>query len=222
MRLEIKIPYNSDQILKIEKKLSMIKEMSKHHPSRIVNSIYFDNLNLEMAQDNIDGISKRCKIRDRYYGEKENDCNLEIKKKINRFGFKKIFNLKQKIDKIDLNELFSLKNDFYKLVIQDSFVEKFIIKDCLQPQIGVSYLREYYIFDKIRLTHDKNINYTSFSNDKKFTRKNTTDNTNVIEIKFDYNDFKQAKSILNKIEIKPKRFSKYIRGLSFFNSSIYL
>ena len=80
-----------------------------------------------MAQDNIDGISKRCKIRVRYYGEKENDCNLEIKKKINRFGFKKIFNLKQKIDKIDLNELFSLKNDFYKLVIQDSFVEKFII-----------------------------------------------------------------------------------------------
>ncbi len=222
MRLEIKIPYNSDQISKIEKKLLMIKEITKHHPNRIVNSIYFDNLNLEMAQDNIDGLSKRCKIRVRYYGEKENDCNLEIKKKINRFGFKKIFNLKKKIDKIDLSELFSLKNDLYKSVIQDSFVEKFIVKDNLQPQIGVRYLREYYIFDKIRLTHDKNINYTSFSNDKKITQKSTTDNINVIEIKFDYSDFKLAKFILNKIEIKPKRFSKYVRGLSFFNSSIYL
>ncbi len=222
MRLEIKIPYNSDQISKIEKKLLMIKEITKHHPNRIVNSIYFDNLNLEMAQDNIDGLSKRCKIRVRYYGEKENDCNLEIKKKINRFGFKKIFNLKKKIDKIDLSELFSLKNDLYKSVIQDSFVEKFIVKDNLQPQIGVRYLREYYIFDKIRLTHDKNINYTSFGNDKKITQKSTTDNINVIEIKFDYSDFKLAKFILNKIEIKPKRFSKYVRGLSFFNSSIYL
>ena len=48
------------------------------------------------------------------------------------------------------------------------------------------------------------------------------DNTNVLEIKFDYNDFKKAKMILNEIRLKPKRFSKYLRGLSFFNSSIYL
>ena len=222
MRLEIKIPYSADQALKIEKNLFMIKEITKHHPSRTVNSIYFDNMDLDMAKDNIDGLSKRCKIRIRYYDGENNNCNLEIKKKLNRFGFKTILDLKKKIEKINLSELFSLKNDLYKSFIRDSFVEKFIVKDNLQPQIKVSYLREYYIFDKIRLTHDKKINYVSLNNDKNFTQKTITDSTNVLEIKFDYNDFRQAKFILDKIKIKPKRFSKYIRGLSFFNSSIYL
>ncbi len=222
MRLEIKIPYSSDQILKIEKILSLNKVIKKHHPDRIVNSIYFDNLDLDLAKDNIDGLSKRCKIRIRYYGDQNSNCNLEIKKKINRFGLKKIFDLKNRIDQINLIDLFSTKNDLYKSFIEDPYIEKFVVKDYLQPQIKVSYLREYYIFDKIRLTHDKKINYIPMNNDKNFTQKKMIDNTNVLEIKFDYNDFKKAKMILNEIRLKPKRFSKYLRGLSFFNSSIYL
>ena len=47
----------------------------------------------------------------------------------------------------------------------------------------------------------------------KTLHKKMIDNTNVLEI--DYNDFKKAKMILNEIRLKPKRFSKYLRGLSF-------
>ena len=48
MRVEIKMPYNSDQIIMIEKNLASIKELRKHHPDRVVNSIYYDNLNFSI------------------------------------------------------------------------------------------------------------------------------------------------------------------------------
>ena len=221
MRLEIKIPYNSDQIINIEKFLFTDIDILKHHPPRIVNSIYYDNFNLEMAKNNIDGLSRRCKIRLRYYDNEKKNCNLEIKKKINRFGFKTIFNLGTNISQINLDKLFSTDKNLYKKLIDDPYVERFIADDFIQPQIKVSYSREYFIFKKIRLTHDKKINYISLNNGKNFTRKKILDNTNVLEIKFNYEDFIDAKKIMNKIICKPKRFSKYLRGLSFFNSSIY-
>jgi hypothetical protein len=223
MRVEIKMPYNSDQIIMIEKNLASIKELRKHHPDRVVNSIYYDNLNFSIAKDNIDGLSKRCKIRIRHYGDtKSNNCNVEIKKKINKFGFKAIFSLDKKINEINLDELFSLKNNLYKDLIKDSFTEKFMTQDYLQPQINVSYSREYFIFGNIRLTHDKKINYRPYGNNKFVTESTINDSINVLEFKFDYTNLEEVKFILEKIKLKPKRFSKYLRGLSFFNSAIYL
>jgi len=223
MRIEIKMPYNSDQIINVEKNLESIKEIKEHHPKRIVNSIYYDNLDLRIAKDNIDGLSRRCKVRIRYYGNTgDQNCNVEIKKKINRFGFKDVFSLNMKRNEIDLKKLFSLKNHIYKNLIKDSFTEKLITQDYLQPQINVSYLREYFILGKIRITHDKKINYIPYGVDKFATQKIIKDNFNVLEFKFDYKDLNDLRFILEKIKLKPKRFSKYLRGLSFFNSSIYL
>ena len=44
---------------------------------------------------------------------------------------------------------------------------------------------------------------------------------NVLELKFNIEDQSEAGKILNSIPVKPKRFSKYLRGLSLFNSSVY-
>ena len=223
MRIEIKMPYNSEQIINVEKNLASIKQLKKHFPKRVVNSIYYDNLDLRIAKDNIDGLSRRFKVRIRHYDNiKDQNCNVEIKKKINKFGFKDTFSLDKKIDEIDLKNLFSLKNKFYKELIKDSFVEKFITQDFIQPQIKVSYSRDYFIYGKIRLTHDKKINYTPYGANEFKTQKIVNDNFNVLEFKFDYKDLDEVRPILEKVKLKPKRFSKYLRGLSFFNSSIYL
>ena len=81
MRLEIKIPYNRNQYEKIKKNLISIKNIKKQYPSRKINSVYYDNLNNQIARDNLSGISRRCKLRVRYYGdEKSSNCYLEIKK----------------------------------------------------------------------------------------------------------------------------------------------
>ena len=57
---------------------------------------------------------------------------------------------------------------------------------------------------------------------KSVTQKKVIDNFNVLEIKLDIDNQNDVKNILEKINLKPKRFSKYVRGLSFFNAAIYL
>ena len=67
-----------------------------------------------------------------------------------------------------------------------------------------------------------NTSFSSFKRDKLVTQKVMKDHLNVLEIKFDYKDLNDVHEILEKIQLKPKRFSKYLRGLSFFNSTIYI
>tara|TARA_B100000767_G_C19560327_1_gene448750 strand:- start:38 stop:709 length:672 start_codon:yes stop_codon:yes gene_type:complete len=223
MRIEIKIPYNLNNVHTIEGNLESLKNLRQHHPTRKINSIYFDNLNNQIARDNINGISKRCKFRIRHYGDdQESNCYLEIKKKLNKFGFKKIIDMQSKISDVKLNEVFLLNKKIYKEVINDSYGKEYIFQDFMSPQVLVSYSRDYFIVDKIRITHDKAISFEPFGIDKLSTQKKINDYLNVLEIKFDYENLNDAQHILQKIQAKPKRFSKYLRGLSFFNSSIYI
>lgn len=223
MRLEIKIPYNLDQIYKIEKNLNSIKNLKHQYPTRTINSIYFDTLNNQMARDNLSGISKRCKLRIRYYGNSSNSkCFLEIKKKLNKFGFKKIIDMNKKFSEIKLDKVFHVNNKLHKEIIKDPHAKEYIFKDFMSPQIHVNYTRDYFIVDKIRITHDTKIKFEPYGIEKLVTQKVMKDHLNVLEIKFDYEDLNDVHEILEKIQLKPKRFSKYLRGLSFFNSSIYI
>ena len=74
-RQEIKFLVNKKFIfdLKLEKKIN------KLYPSRIINSIYFDTINLDFFHDSEEGISPRKKVRVRYYNNNFEDLNLEIK-----------------------------------------------------------------------------------------------------------------------------------------------
>jgi|TARA_B100001093_G_C26691359_1_gene954958 hypothetical protein len=223
MRLEIKIPYNTNSLVKIQKNLNSIKNLKKQYPSRRINSIYYDNLDNQIARDNLSGISRRCKLRVRYYGnEKTSNCFLEIKKKLNKFGFKKVIDMQKKISDLKFDEVFKLNNNLHKKIIRDDYAKDYILNDYLSPQVEVSYIRDYYISNKIRLTHDKEIIFKPCNIENKSTMNIAKDYLNVLEIKFDYNNIADVNEIINKIDIKPKRFSKYLRGLSFFNKSIYL
>ena len=223
MRLEIKIPYNINSFLKIQKNLNSIKNLKKQYPSRRINSIYFDNFDNQIARDNLSGISRRCKLRIRYYGnDGTSNCFLEIKKKLNKFGFKKVIDMKKKINDLKFEEVFKLNNNLHKEIIRDDYAKDYILNDYLSPQVEVSYLRDYYISNKIRLTHDKEIIFKPCNIENKSTINIAKDYLNVLEIKFDYENIEAVKEIINKIDVKPKRFSKYLRGLSFFNKSIYL
>ena len=223
MRLEIKVPYNLNNINLINQSLNSIKNLKKQFPTRNINSIYFDNLNNQIARDNLSGISKRCKLRIRYYGKnKDTSCCLEIKKKLNKFGSKKIINLNEKFDKINLNEVFSLNNQYYKEVIKDEYARNYIFNDFMNPQLSVGYSRDYFIVNGIRITHDTNVQFEPFGIDKSTTQNLIKDYLNVLEIKFEYKNIENVYEILKNIPIKPKRFSKYLRGLSFFNKAIYL
>ena len=93
---KFKIPYVN--IADLYNWLDSKKFFARSFPSRIVNSLYFDSPNFFSASSNMAGDTNRSKFRIRGYGEQldfnslENTTlNFEIKRKKNKFFFKKIF-----------------------------------------------------------------------------------------------------------------------------------
>ena len=72
----------SKKTLFIQYKLSSLL-LSKLYPDRWVNNIYFDNFNLDFFNQSIEGISRRAKVRLRWYGDfsKLENTVMEIKYK---------------------------------------------------------------------------------------------------------------------------------------------
>tara|TARA_A100001011_G_scaffold397540_1_gene498873 strand:- start:2036 stop:2668 length:633 start_codon:yes stop_codon:yes gene_type:complete len=181
----------------------------KKYISRKVCSLYFDNNNLQMYLDSIEGITPRKKIRIRVYNEdnfyKDNlDANLE--KKISSVEGR--FKTTNKIKNV---------NNFLKYGFYDNFYG-----NCY-PKIKISYNRSYYQFENYRITIDENISYEKFH--KLFNNTNVAyDDYNVFEIK--YNEKNESISNLqNDFPFERSRFSKYCRAVELTlsnNKKLYL
>jgi len=205
-----------DQI--INSKFLFIKKYKK----RIVNSIYLDNEFLQNYSDNLSGISKRSKVRLRYYNEDleiktnlNNKFNLEVKVKNNQIVNKKIssLNLPSNILKKIDNRLiiFLLK----KVPIS---IKPLILGQTLST-LGITYNREYFeskIFN-LRCTIDSNLKFwrphnVNLLNNKRIFSYNTE--YGVLEMKFPHNDKKISNEKFNDLinYITPSRHSKYSVG----------
>ena len=184
----------------------------------MINSIYYDDENFTTAQNNLSGISNRRKYRIRWYDNKFKDFFYEIKIKKNNLG-KKI-SLKVNQSETNLNNLYSFNNYFLNQKENKFFLEHLDSFD-LKPQLKVSYLRSYFLYEgKIRITFDKDINYSLPNRFSKF--KNIKDLMSVIEIKFLPENYHLALKLLKESNFVPKRFSKYLRGLYLSGIANYL
>ena len=99
--------YEDDSI----KKLLTINGFKKFFPSRYISSIYLDTFNFDFAKDNINGVSKRKKLRFRWYNEDYENIYLEEKNKQN-FVVKKNIDLVKDVQSKD-NLIESLKDYFF-------------------------------------------------------------------------------------------------------------
>jgi hypothetical protein len=186
----------SDQ--KLLKKNLLSKGMKELYPSRKINSCYFDNVILTMFHDSEEGVLPRKKIRVRWY-DQENKSKLETKISSieGRFKTSKIF------DKFDL-----IRQN-YNIYLIDKVYGK------IKPSLIVSYDREYYVLNSLRLTFDYNIEYTDL---RLLLQKKYNDNNCVTEVKTNIDipdDF-----IEKIIEHPTSRFSKYSRGLLIADKQI--
>tara|TARA_Y100000389_G_C17331094_1_gene448135 strand:- start:326 stop:976 length:651 start_codon:yes stop_codon:yes gene_type:complete len=208
MRYEIKIPILFLDNNNIRNKFLRIKNLNRHYQDRFISSIYFDTNDLQFANYNIEGISNRYKFRIRWYNNDEN-FNYEIKRKFNKLSEKTVYSSNLKIND-NFEVLFSKKNlDLNKRINNN---EKFIINNFrLSPKLKVEYLREYYIYKKsVRLTLDHTPTYKNLFNKIKIIK----DTFSIIEIKFEEKDYDIASNLIKLFKISPKRYSKYVKGLS--------
>lgn len=179
----------------------------KVYPDRQVNNIYFDTPNLSTFQDNVAGVSERCKYRVRWYGEivpKPVKANFEIKIKSNQLGTKKT----QALGEIDLGDLGKLNQRVNEL---SPDINK------LQPFLANSYQRAYYesLDGRFRITLDHQLrfcfpNYTSILNLNRFS----PDFSGIIvELKYDEAEDQNADQIMQYIPFRNTKNSKYVSGL---------
>ena len=163
--------------------------MKQLYPPRTVNSIYLDTPDYKMVQESDEGIVPREKHRIRWYG-KEMRFQYEIKTSALEGRFKHSV----KCSKYDLDMLSNagLITSTYGNIL---------------PSALISYQREYYVWDKLRITFDSNLHFSFYRLSKNFE---FNDYGNVMEIKAAHecpDDY-----IMEKFPYQTVRFSKYARA----------
>ena len=194
-RQEYKFLINRTHFEKIKSKLILIKKYNK----RIVNSYYYDTVNLDDFIDSEEGTVPRKKIRFRWYGNK--------KVKHGNFEIKETFDLKRKKTKLKIN---NFDTDISNIL--DKYKKNY------QPILKISYDREYYYSNLLRLdiTYDANISYERINkNYMKMSKFKET--SNILEIKtavsYDPNFF--LSTLGNKI-VKNSKYCVAINKLSIY------
>tara|TARA_Y100001970_G_scaffold234020_1_gene292082 strand:+ start:10925 stop:11539 length:615 start_codon:yes stop_codon:yes gene_type:complete len=194
-RIEEKLYIKSEHILDFKEYLNKLSGKQLYKP-RVIKSLYFDNLNLDMYNDSIEGIVPRKKIRIREYPDADDkNFYLEIKHSSveGRFKTRKIINNK--------NVNFYKKSGFFDI--------KYGI--CL-PNFYVSYEREYSVIDDIRISLDRNLTYKSFKSNNTYNDQNC-----IVEIK---TSIKKNLDDLTKIfPFQRIRFSKYCFAVDNLNKT---
>lgn len=159
-------------------------------PSRLINSCYFDTRNFQLFSESEEGVLPRKKIRVRWYDQIPNFTKeTKISSMEGRFKYSSLMN--------NLKSTLDLKTIKF---FDRSYGSLF-------PTIIVSYLREYYILNNMRITFDKKINYKSLL----INNKRIYDPEIVMEVKVPMScgdDF-----IEKFIKVPTSRFSKYARGM---------
>ena len=218
-RYEIKIPISKfNEIIYVNWILSL-KKLKVQNESREINNIYFDTLNFDSAQNNLDGISNRTKYRVRWYQKnfKYSKCNIELKIKRAKLNSKFIIPTNLSYTEIINKDLYDLvKDNLDDKYIYDRnlYIQKFF------PTVQNKYQRSYYSYDDIRITYDTEIHYKNLR--IKSLNKWNADNLNVLEIKFNEEKLNQARQLISRMPFVPKRHSKYLRGLSHTQMAVYI
>ena len=198
-RIEQKLEFNKNQYMDLLKWLRF-KKAKIIYPERIICSRYLDTINCKMYNDTLEGIVPRKKIRIRTYGsfdflKSKSPYSLEIKMTREHQRLKKTFN-----------------NIEYNSLINDGYYDK-KYGFCYE-KVDVSYNREYYLVDDIRVTIDKDIQYNQINLNKISSIDVKYEKNYVLEIKTDIK--KNLTFLLNNFDFPRSRFSKYERAIQSF------
>lgn len=188
---------------------------SNQYVSRIVNNIYFDNIDCDSYWENLTGISSRNKIRLRWYGNdlSNHEAVLEIKSKRNRLGFKfsQAIYFKKAIQELTFKEI------KYEIQTQLTGDARLRFNHSNIAILGNRYQREYFIdaSHSIRATVDKNLHFFDQRDKIKpnFKFHSLVPDISILEIKSPAKKIGLAEKALERIEFPPSKSSKYVIGV---------
>ena len=179
----------------IKNKLSL-NGMQPLYAKRIINSLYYDTKLYDMFKDSEEGLLPRKKVRIRWYDDIRK-ANKEVKISSAEGRFKTSCSA-------NIASEFALPDSYYDLRY-----------GMISPVLFVSYTREYFSFESMRITFDSNIQYANYRRSRSILHK---DGEGVMEVKIGLeipDDY-----IESKLPFPTARFSKYSRGLLISNGEL--
>ncbi len=188
-RIEEKSKFHISDYLKL-KSLIQKEGGNSLYPKRKISSLYFDNKDLSMFLESEEGTVPRKKIRIRHYPNNFDEYYLE--KKITSVEGK--FKISEK----------KTKKEFLHLKMNGVF--DFNYGNCY-PLINVSYYREYFKINDMRITLDYELKYETSDNKNSFLDYETV----ILEVKS--NKKINEKVFNDDLPLEKLRFSKYCEGM---------
>jgi SPX domain protein involved in polyphosphate accumulation len=208
-RYELKLPLQRNQYAELDAWLlhSGVHRESTY-PSRTVHSVYLDTAELDDYQDNVAGISKRGKIRLRWYDDSREGIVLELKNKRGRMANKLVVPLQNP------KALEPLERHVVNQLLRSAERSSAFTRQCnLFPSLHVCYQREYYqIGAEIRMTVDRDIRYQRLYPIRSARLANSVVDR-VVEIKFPPHRLRDASRLLEGMPARVFRHSKYVIGV---------
>lgn len=224
-RYEIKFVLNEQSFTHFNHWLHFDTHCRKKFNDRIVNSIYFDDVNFSSVKDNLSGVSNRIKTRIRWYSSPEDylpsKLILETKIKSGRLGTKKTLPLQDFHFNPEQTSFLELSNFLkYKSSLENPFTSSHLL-----PTLYVSYSRKYFESKEgLRITIDRGIKFKgNFSFEDPVNKKgHICYNSIVVELKFDPSIKGHVNNLLRTINLTPTRHSKYLTGLAMLGQVQYV
>lgn len=170
--------------------------MQRLYAKRVINSLYYDTELHSMFKDSEEGLVPRKKVRIRWY-DNVRTANNEVKISSAEGRFKKT----------------SFANVASESTLPQSLYDASY--GVIYPSLFVSYTREYFSFESMRVTFDSHIQYANYRQSRKIVHE---DCECVMEVKVSLDvpdDY--IESIL---PLPTARFSKYSRGLLISNGEL--
>jgi SPX domain protein involved in polyphosphate accumulation len=184
------------------------------YPDRVVNNIYFDSIDFSKLRENRDGISKRVKIRYRWYGALNQFQKgiLEFKQKENLLGKK----VKKELDLSNIKDL----QDLVQIIRKETNAEKPLL-----PVLMNRYKRSYFetTDGKYRLTVDEDLEfYPIFEKNLNTPFEEIiladeadwiSESASILEFKYPEKDDPQVDHISQNLPFRLTKYSKFATGL---------
>jgi len=188
--------------------------LKKHYPDRIVNNVYYDTHKLEALSDNLDGISRRDKLRYRWYGSRDQlgiKGKLEIKKRKNAYGAKEAI------------EIFSDKKLSYHSELKETIKTQIpsnwrhVVEHFCLPVMINTYKRSYFISKcnniRVTLDRDNQVFDQRQSNKINIVKASNLPDYLIIEIKFHPDFTEYVSNSISDIPMRISRNSKYVNSV---------
>ena len=184
------------------------------HPERRVSSLYFDSYELQDYQNNMAGISRRAKLRLRWYGEAQRESVYRLEAKFRRAGIGW-----KTIHSVALEDLWGKSISATHNALSQQVPENFkpLLDDRPQTVLITRYDREYYISERggMRVTIDRNIRYLDQRLSVFPSRAAVGEETDhlVVEFKFPFTERSRIRGELGGFPLRSSRSSKYVNGV---------